>query len=180
MWFMFKPTSMQSPPSKHFQQKTTSFHPLAQTLPYTRYPQYLFPRYFTYTDQKEKNFKKTIKCDGNLHVDMFHYFKTPQIICTLFAKFIYNEYIKPYFSSHVVSMIFASDLPVPLPRSNSVVMIMVIANGSGIVSSNFNLLNIIIPKFQKQHQDAIAVGSHIKEFPFSLNNQIGYPDGNNY
>jgi hypothetical protein len=42
---------------------------------------------------------------------MFHYFKTPYIICTLFAKFIYNEYIKPYFLLHVASMIFANDLP---------------------------------------------------------------------
>ena len=28
---------------------------------------------------------------------MFHYSKTPYIICTLFANFIYNEYIRPYF-----------------------------------------------------------------------------------
>jgi len=28
-----------------------------------------------------------------------------------FAKFIYNEYIRPYFLMHVVSTIFASDLP---------------------------------------------------------------------
>ena len=27
------------------------------------------------------------------------------------AKFVYNEYIRPYFSSHVVSMIFTNDLP---------------------------------------------------------------------
>ena len=30
-----------------------------------------------------------------------------------FAKFTYNEYIRPYFLSHIVSTIFASDLPVP-------------------------------------------------------------------
>ena len=42
---------------------------------------------------------------------MFHYFKTPYIICTFFAKFIYNEYIRPYFLSHVVSTIFVSDPP---------------------------------------------------------------------
>ena len=30
----------------------------------------------------------------------------------LFAKFTYNEYIRPYFLLHVVSTIFASDLPV--------------------------------------------------------------------
>ena len=28
-----------------------------------------------------------------------------------FAKFTYNEYIRPYFLSHVVSTIFGSDLP---------------------------------------------------------------------
>ena len=43
---------------------------------------------------------------------MFHYLKkNPYIICTFFVKFIHNEYIRPYFLSHVVSMIFTSDLP---------------------------------------------------------------------
>ena len=35
----------------------------------------------------------------------------PFIICTRFAKFIYNEYIRPYILSHIVFMIFASGLP---------------------------------------------------------------------
>jgi hypothetical protein len=33
---------------------------------------------------------------------MFHYFKIPYFTCTLFTKFTYNEYIRPYFLSHVV------------------------------------------------------------------------------
>ena len=41
-------------------------------------------------------------CDGTLHVNMFHYFKTPYIICTFFAKFIYSEYIRPYFFYHTL------------------------------------------------------------------------------
>jgi hypothetical protein len=37
-------------------------------------------------------------CDVVLHVlNMFHYFRTPYIICTFFVKCIYNEYIRPYF-----------------------------------------------------------------------------------
>jgi hypothetical protein len=34
----------------------------------------------------------------------------------IFTKFIYNEYIRPYFLSHVVSTIFAS-APPPEPRA---------------------------------------------------------------
>ena len=30
------------------------------------------------------------------------------ITCTFFTKFAYNEYIEPYYLSHVVSKIFAS------------------------------------------------------------------------
>jgi hypothetical protein len=45
------------------------------------------------------------------HVNMFHYFKIPYFTCTFFTAFIYNEYIGPYFLSHVVSKIFASELP---------------------------------------------------------------------
>ena len=33
---------------------------------------------------------------------MFHYSKTPYFTCTFFTKFTYNEYIGPYFLSHVV------------------------------------------------------------------------------
>jgi hypothetical protein len=33
---------------------------------------------------------------------MFHYLKIPYFICTFFTKFTYNEYIGPYFLSHVV------------------------------------------------------------------------------
>ena len=43
---------------------------------------------------------------------MFHYFKTPHIICTFFAKFVYNENTRPYFLLHIVLTIFASDHPV--------------------------------------------------------------------
>jgi hypothetical protein len=42
---------------------------------------------------------------------MVHYLKIPYFTCTFFTKFIYNEYIEPYFLSHVVSKIFASELP---------------------------------------------------------------------
>jgi hypothetical protein len=42
---------------------------------------------------------------------MFHYFKIPCFTCTFFTKFTYIEYIGPYFLSHVVSKVFASDLP---------------------------------------------------------------------
>ena len=33
---------------------------------------------------------------------MFHYFKIPYFTCTFFTKFIYNEYIGPFFLSNVV------------------------------------------------------------------------------
>jgi hypothetical protein len=33
---------------------------------------------------------------------MFHYYKIPYFTCTFFTKFAYNEYIGPYFLSHVV------------------------------------------------------------------------------
>ena len=36
-----------------------------------------------------------ITCDGISHVILFHYSKTPYIICKSFTKFIYNEYIRP-------------------------------------------------------------------------------------
>jgi hypothetical protein len=42
---------------------------------------------------------------------MFHYFNIPYITCTFFTKFTYNEYIGPYFLSHVVSKTFASAPP---------------------------------------------------------------------
>jgi hypothetical protein len=37
-----------------------------------------------------------------LHVNMFHYFQIPYFTCKFFTKFTYNEYIEPYFLSHVV------------------------------------------------------------------------------
>jgi hypothetical protein len=40
--------------------------------------------------------------DGILHINTFHYFKIPYFTCTFFTKFTYNEYIGPYFLSHVV------------------------------------------------------------------------------
>jgi hypothetical protein len=52
-----------------------------------------------------------IICDGILHVNMFHYFKIPYFTCKVFTKFTYNEYIGPYFLSHVVLRFSPSDLP---------------------------------------------------------------------
>jgi hypothetical protein len=43
---------------------------------------------------------------------MFHYFKIPYFTCTFFTKFTYNEYIGPYFLSHV----FLRFSPVVSPR----------------------------------------------------------------
>jgi hypothetical protein len=54
-------------------------------------------------------------CDGILHVNMFHYFEIPYFTCTFFTKFIYNEYIGPYFLSHVVVRF----LPVNSPRKKN-------------------------------------------------------------
>jgi hypothetical protein len=45
---------------------------------------------------------------------MFHYFKIPYFTCTFLTKFTYNEYIGPYFLSHVV-LRFS---PVISPRLN--------------------------------------------------------------
>ena len=42
---------------------------------------------------------------------MFHYFRIPYFTCTFFTKFIYNEYIGPYFLSHVVLRFSPSELP---------------------------------------------------------------------
>jgi hypothetical protein len=42
---------------------------------------------------------------------MFHYFKIPYFTCKVFTKFTYNEYIGPYFLSHVVLRFSPSDLP---------------------------------------------------------------------
>ena len=38
-----------------------------------------------------------IVIDVILHVNMVYYSRTPYIICTFFAKFIYNDYIRPFF-----------------------------------------------------------------------------------
>ena len=64
-------------------------------------------RWWYSTCKKPEN----ILCDGILHVNIFHYFKIPYIICTFATKFNYNEYFRPYFLSHVVSTIFTSDPP---------------------------------------------------------------------
>jgi hypothetical protein len=64
-------------------------------------------RWWYFTCKKHEN----IICDGILHVNMFHYSKIPYFTCTIFTKFTYNEYIGPYFLSHVVLRFFASDLP---------------------------------------------------------------------
>ena len=97
-----KPTSMRSHPFKLFQQKLPfSIH---QHSPYPRPSSPNFVSiYFTSTGY----IKDAIICDGILHVIVFHYLKTPYIVCTFFAKFIYNEYTEAYFLSHVVSTIFA-------------------------------------------------------------------------
>jgi hypothetical protein len=42
---------------------------------------------------------------------MFHYFKIPYFTCNFFTKLTYNEYIGPYFLSHVVLGFSPSDLP---------------------------------------------------------------------
>jgi hypothetical protein len=44
---------------------------------------------------------------------MFHYFKISYFTCNFFTKFTYNEYIGPYFLSHVVLLFLPSDLPGP-------------------------------------------------------------------
>jgi hypothetical protein len=50
---------------------------------------------------------------------MFHYFKIPYFTCKVFTKFTYNEYIGPYFLSHVVLQFSPSDLPEKLTREAS-------------------------------------------------------------
>jgi len=64
-------------------------------------------RWWYFTCIKPEN----IICDGILHVNMFHYFKIPYFMCNVFTKFTYNEYIGPYFLSHVVLRFLPSDLP---------------------------------------------------------------------
>jgi hypothetical protein len=64
-------------------------------------------RWWYFTCKKSEN----IICDGILHVNMFHYCKIPYFTCTFSTKFIYNEYIRPYFLSHVVSKKFANEPP---------------------------------------------------------------------
>ena len=55
--------------------------------------------------------QKRLLGDGILHVNMFHYIKIPYFTCNVFTKFTYNEYIGPYFLSHVVLRFSPSDLP---------------------------------------------------------------------
>jgi hypothetical protein len=64
-------------------------------------------RWWYFTCRKPKN----IICDGILHVNMFHYFKTPYFTCNFSTKFTYNEYIGPYFFIAVVLRFLPSDLP---------------------------------------------------------------------
>jgi len=64
-------------------------------------------RWWYFTCKKPEN----IICDGILHVNMFHYFKIPYFTCKVFTKFTYNEYIGPYFLSHVVLRFSPNDLP---------------------------------------------------------------------
>ena len=51
-------------------------------------------------------------CECIFHLNMFYYLRPPILNVRFVAKFIYNEYIRPYFLSHVISTIFASDLHV--------------------------------------------------------------------
>jgi len=69
-------------------------------------------RWWYFTCKKPEN----IICDGILHVNMFHYFKIPYFTCNFFTKFTYNEYIGPYFLSHVVLRFSPNDLPRGWPR----------------------------------------------------------------
>jgi hypothetical protein len=71
-------------------------------------------RWWYFTCKKLEN----IICDGVLHVNMFHYFKIPHFICKCFTKFTYNEYIGPFFLSHVVLRFLPSDLPGMKPLSS--------------------------------------------------------------
>jgi hypothetical protein len=67
---------------------------------------------------------------GILHVNMFHYFKIPYFICNFFTKFTYNEYIGPYFLSHIVLRFLPSDLPGHAWNHRSV------CHGSYLIQSN--------------------------------------------
>jgi hypothetical protein len=69
-------------------------------------------RWWYFTCKKPED----IICDGILHVNMFHYFKIPYFTCNVFTKFTYNEYIGPYFLSHVVLRFSPSDLPEEIAR----------------------------------------------------------------
>jgi hypothetical protein len=72
-------------------------------------------RWWYFTCKKPEN----IICDGILHVNMFHYFKIPYFTCNFFTKWTYNEYIGPYFLSHVVLRFSPSDLPEWISLSRS-------------------------------------------------------------
>jgi hypothetical protein len=64
-------------------------------------------RWWYFTCKNPEN----IICDGILHINMFHYFKIPYFTCNFFTKLTYNEYIGPYFLSHVVLRFLPSDRP---------------------------------------------------------------------
>jgi hypothetical protein len=68
-------------------------------------------RWWYFTCKKPEN----IICDGILHVNMFHYFRIPCFTCTVFTKYIYNEYIGPLFFIARCSKNFASALPEAKP-----------------------------------------------------------------
>ena len=62
---------------------------------------------------------KNIISDGILHVNIFYYFKISYFTCTFFTKkFIYNEYIEPYFFIAPYSTIFVCELFVKNLNSN--------------------------------------------------------------
>jgi len=118
-----------------------------------------FIRWWYFPCKKREN----IICDGILHVNMFHYFKIPYFTCTFFSKFIYNEYIGPYFLSHVVSKIFASEPPevakgMCLPTSYNLELYYEISgfrNMDAFVARSFCILlpwgRVICPFKQTQH-----------------------------
>jgi hypothetical protein len=85
---------------------TTSIDPIPYPLPLI----IVFMLFYMYQlDKRRHQMRWYFTCNH------FSLFKTPYIICNFFVKFIYNEYSRPYFLSHVVSTIFASaHAPPPL------------------------------------------------------------------
>ena len=69
---------------------------------------------------------------------MFHYFKTSYIICIFFAKFIYNEYIRPYFFIAYCLHNFASDLPENLATRKVDRALSTLDDGDRLVAEGLN------------------------------------------